>query len=238
MPLKSMEPFGLALKEFYEGNKNTKVIFYRDDGFKEDHYVSNYFRTEREFSPLDKRAISLCQGKILDIGAGVGPHALELQNLGFEVLAIDISSHACDIMKKRGVVSAKCASVYDLKKEKFDTILLMGRSIGFVEDLLGLKKFLKYSKILLNPSGYILLDSLDVRNTTNPVHLSYHERNRHLGYYFGEIRLHMEYKGLLGEEFQLLFVDPQTLKNITREVGLKCEILNDEQKGDFLAKIF
>lgn len=44
MPLKSMEPFGLALKEFYEGNKNAKVIFYRDDGFKEDHFVSNYFR--------------------------------------------------------------------------------------------------------------------------------------------------------------------------------------------------
>lgn len=233
-----MEPFGLALKEFYDGNKKAKVIFYRDDGFKEDHYVSNYFRTEREFSPIDKRAISLCKGKILDIGAGVGPHTLELQNLGFEVLAIDISSHACDIMKKRGVVNAKCASVYDLKEEKFDAIILLGRSIGFVEDLPGLKKFFKHCKTLLNPEGYILFDSLDVRITTNPVHLSYHEKNSHLGHYFGEIRLHMEYKGLLGGKFQLLFVDPQTLKTITDEANLECEIIYDERNGDFLAKIF
>ena len=233
-----MGPFGLALKEFYDGNKKAKVIFYRDDGFKEDHYVSNYFRTKRGFSSLDKRAISLCKGKILDIGAGVGPHAIELQDLGFEVLAIDISSHACDIMKKRGVLNVKYTSVYDLKEEIFDTILLMGRSIGFVEDLLGLKKFFKHCKTLLKPEGYILLDSLDVRITTNPDHLAYHERNRHLGHYFGEIRLHMEYRDLQGEKFQILFIDSQTLKNIAREMDFECEIIHEEKNGDFLAKIF
>jgi SAM-dependent methyltransferase len=238
MPLKSMEPFGLALKDFYKGDKRAKVIFYRDDGFKEDHYVSNYFRTGKEFSALENHAILLCQGKVLDIGAGVGPHALELQNLGFDVLAIDISAHACEVMKKRGVKNVKCASVYDLNEKGFGTILLMGRSIGFVEDLPGLKKFLKFSKNLLNPDGYILLDSLDVRITTNPNHLSYHERNINLGFYFGEIRLYMEYKGLLGEKFQLLFIDPQTLKTIAREVGLKCDVVHDEKNGDYLAKIF
>lgn len=238
MPLKSMEPFGLALKEFYNGNKEAKVIFYRDDGFKEDHYVSNYFRTGKEFSSLEKHAISKCRGNVLDIGAGVGPHALELQNLGFVVLAIDISTHACDIMKKRGISNVRHGSVYDLKEEKFDTILLMGRSIGFVEDLQGLKKFFKCCKTLLNPEGFILLDSLDVRITTNSDHLSYHERNRHLGHYFGEIRLHMEYKGLLGEKFQLLFIDPQTLKNIASKNNFECEIVREEKNGDFLAKIY
>ncbi|MHA2122182.1 MAG: class I SAM-dependent methyltransferase [Promethearchaeota archaeon] len=170
MLLKPMEPYGLALKEFFEGNRNAKAIFHRDDGLKEDHFVANYFRDKNQFSQLDKRAISLSHGKVLDIGAGVGPHALELQTLGFSVLAIDISSSACEIMKMRGVKNVKCTSVYDLKEKQFDTILLMGRVIGFVEDLAGLKNFLDYCKILLNPNGNVILDSFDVRMTTDPDH--------------------------------------------------------------------
>jgi hypothetical protein len=50
MSQKSMEPFGLALKDFYEGNKQVKVIFHRDDGLSEDHYIFPYFRTEKDFS--------------------------------------------------------------------------------------------------------------------------------------------------------------------------------------------
>ncbi len=54
MPLKPMEPLGLALKEFYEGNKQAKVIFHRDDGLRDNHYVFHYFHTEKEFSLIEK----------------------------------------------------------------------------------------------------------------------------------------------------------------------------------------
>ena len=237
MPLKPMEPLGLALKEFYEGSKQAKVIFHRDDGLRDNHYVFHYFRTEKEFSLIEKQAIALCRGKVLDIGAGVGPHSLELQKKGLEVYAIDISLNACKIMKKRGIKNVRYSTVYDLDEKFFDTILLMGRAIGFVEDLLGLKKFLKFCKSLLTPDGYILLDSLDVRSTTVPEHLAYQERNRKLGLYIGVIGLQMEYKGKLGEKFKLLHVDPQTLKECAKEMGWSCEILNNEN-GNYLAKIF
>ena len=238
MSQKSMEPFGLALKEFYEGNKQAKVIFNRDDGLREDLYVFPYFRTEKDFSLIEKQAIALCRGTILDIGAGVGPHSLELQKLGLEVYTIDISFNACEIMKKRGVMKVKCSTVYDLKEMAFDTILIMGRSIGFVENLSGLKKFLNFCKGLLNPSGFILLDSLDVQQTTNQIHLAYQNENLKSGRYFGEIRLQIEYKGQLGEKFQILHVDPHTLTNTANEVGWSCDILRNEKNGDFLAKIF
>jgi len=237
MPLKSMGPLGIALKEFYEGNKQAKVIFHRDDGLKEDHYVFHYYCTEKEFSFIEKQAIALCRGKVLDIGAGVGPHSLELQKLGLEVYAIDISLNACEIMKKRGIKNVRFSTVYDLDEKNFDTILLMGRTIGFVEDLLGLKKFLNFCKNLLASEGYILLDSLDVRSTTIPEHLAYQERNRKLGRYIGVIGLQMEYKGKLGEKFKLLHVDPQTLKECAKETGWSCEILKNEN-GNYLVKIF
>lgn len=79
------------------------------------------------------------------------------------------------------------------------------------------------------------MDSLDVRLTTVPDHLTYQERNRQLGKYFGEVGLQMEYKGIFGEKFKLLHVDTQTLKNCDQET---CEVLYKEENGNYLTKIF
>ena len=238
MSQKSMEPYGLALKDFNAGNRNVKMVFHRDDGLKEEALLNFYFRSENNFTLIEEHAIKLCHGRVLDIGAGVGPHSLTLQKHGFDVLAIDISPHACEIMKKRGVLNVMCSTVYDLKDVIFDTILLMGRSIGFVEDLSGLNKFLNYCKDLLNLGGIILLDSIDVQHTTNQIHLAYQKENLKLGCYIGEIRLQIEYKGQLGEKFQILHVDPLTLTNSANEMGLSCEILLKEKNGAYLAKVF
>ncbi len=233
-----MELYGLALKDFYNGNTNVQMIFHRDDGLTEKTLLNFYFRNENNFTSIEKQANKLCQGRILDIGAGAGSHSLTLQKNGFDVLAIDISPLACEIMKKRGVLNVTCSSVYDLKDETFNTILLMGRSIGFVENLSGLKKFLIYCKDLLQPGGIILLDSLDVKQTTNQIHLGYQEKNLRLGRYVGEIYLQIEYNGHLGEKFQILHIDPLTLTNIANEIGWACNILIKEKNGAYLAKIF
>lgn len=79
MSQKSMEPYGLALKDFYNGNKNVKIVFHRDDGLMEEALLNFYFRNETNFTTIEKQANKLCQGRVLDIGAGVGPHSLTLQ---------------------------------------------------------------------------------------------------------------------------------------------------------------
>ncbi|MFX0030219.1 MAG: class I SAM-dependent methyltransferase [Candidatus Hermodarchaeota archaeon] len=238
MLLKPMEPFGLALKEFYKGNEQAKVIFLRDDGLRDEYFVSQCFRNEQDFSTFDNKAIDLCYGKVLDIGAGVGPHSLALQNRGLDVYALDISSYACDIMKNRGIRNVICSDVYELDEKNFDTILLMGRAIGFVEDISGLQNFLEFCKTLLNPNGQIILDSLDVRYTDDAGHLAYQEKNRKLGRYFGVIGLQMEYKGRLGEKFRLLHIDSQTLKGCAEEIGWVFELIIQEETGSYLGKIF
>jgi 2-polyprenyl-3-methyl-5-hydroxy-6-metoxy-1,4-benzoquinol methylase len=52
---------------------------------------------------LELKALNACFGKVLDVGAGVGSHALQLQEFGIDVTAIDISAHAVTIMKQRGI---------------------------------------------------------------------------------------------------------------------------------------
>lgn len=232
-----MEPFGLALKDYWEGNENAKVIFHRDDGLIDDYYVSHCFRKPEDFSVLEKKALNSCVGKVLDVGAGVGPHSLELQNIGLEVIAIDISKEACEIMKARGVKNVLCSEFYYLQEGNFDTILLMGRAIGFVGDLEGISRFLNHCDRLLSSKGIILLDSLDVKLTSNPSHLAYQERSRKLGRYIGVVGLQMEYNGQYGEPFNLLHIDPDTLSNMADHLNWICKILHKEENGDFLTKI-
>ena len=238
--IKAMEPFGLVLTDYYNGKEVGDLIMHRDDGLKEDHPVEYYFREPSEFSIIEKEALKLCKGKILDIGAGVGPHSLELQKLGLSVFSIDVSPHVCNIMKKRGLKNVECMSFYEfynIHERKFDTILLLGRSIGFVENLNGLKKFLNQCKSLLNKNGNIIFDSTDIRPTTKPIHLAYQKKNQDEGRYLGEIRLQMEYKGLMGDYFQILHVDPDSLAEVVLESKMKYDMVLKEETS-YLVRIF
>ena len=237
MKEKGMEPFGEALEDFYNGKKNVEITLIRDDGLEWNVPIEYFFRSPKDFSNLEKEAIQLCKGKVLDMGAGVGPHSLELQRLGLDVYAIDISFHACEIMQKRGVKNVQCIDFYNLTLDSFDTILLLGRSIGFVGNLKGINKFLSYSKTRLNPEGIIILDSIDILSTQEQEILNYIERNRKLGRYIGEGSFQMKYNNILGDKFQNVQIDPDTLKEISQELGLSCEILCKEEDGIYLAKI-
>lgn len=232
-----MEPFGLALETYYKGDKDVKIIYHRDDDQNTEDFIEGYFREYLSFPEREKIAIEKCRGKILDIGAGAGRHSLELQRRGFDVLAIDISDKACEVMKQRGVKNVKCKTPYEIQGNRFDTLLLMGCSIAFVGDLDGLKTFLIHAKTLLNPEGFILMDSRDVRVTDNPKHIEYQKRNIKSGKYRGEINIRIEFMGVKGEWFQILHIDPDTLKVLANEHSLNCKILYNSEDGLYLAKL-
>lgn len=237
MSKEAMKQFGLALEAYHKGKKNVKIIYHRDDGERTEDFIKGYFRDYSDFSERERIAMEMCEGKILDIGAGVGPHALELQNKGYNVLAIDICEKACETMKKRGIKRVECKSPYEIEERNFDRIILLGCSIAFVENLDGLKKFLEYAKSIIKPEGLILMDSRDIRLTDNPKHIKYQKNNIESGRYRGEIRIQIEFNGIKGEKFQILHIDPDTLSDITESVNWSVKILLRENNGLYLAKL-
>ena len=52
-----MEPFRLAIKNYWDGNKLAKVILHRDDGLLDDYFVDNCFRSPEDFSELEQKAL-------------------------------------------------------------------------------------------------------------------------------------------------------------------------------------
>jgi len=232
----AMKPYGTALMDFYRGDKTETVTFYRDDNMVSYLAMNTFFRGSTDY-PHDKIALDNCRGRILDIGAGTGLHSLYLQDKGFSVCAMDISREACEIMRERGVKAVYCMDITDLEAEPFDTLLLLGRAIGMVENLQGLDSFLVTVRRLVNPGGQIILSSLDVSCTTDPVHLAYHEANRRAGRYIGEVEMSLEYNEMKGSVTGMLHVDPVTLAEHSEKAGWSCDVLAQEEDGNYLARL-
>ena len=232
----SMKPIGLAIKDFYAGDLSAEVKIYRDDGFVNSMSISVFFRNATDFQ-LDKLMLDHCRGRVLDVGAGAGIHSLYLQEKGFSVCAMDVSEEACQIMRKRGVKEVLCVSFADLKTGSYDTLLVLGRSISMVETLAGLDDFLLDARKLVNPGGQILLNSLDVNKTFDRQNLAYYEANKKAGKYIGEMRLHREYKEIVGPMSGLLHVDPRTLASHAAGAGWTFENLLEEKDGNYAARL-
>jgi SAM-dependent methyltransferase len=230
-------PLGQACLDYWGGDTGAAYTYERDDGFTEQHLLGDYFRSPAEFFPLEKKALDLCDGYVLEAGAGVGSHALFLQESGYRVMANDIAQGAVEVMSARGVREVHCGPISDMPPSAFDTLLLLGRSIGLVEDLEGLRDFLRKSRTLVKSSGQVLLTSFDVTCSDDPRLQAYQERNAAEGRYPGEIRFRIRYLDLEGDWIRWLQVDPQTLARSALAEGWVSVIVATEFDGNYLARL-
>jgi SAM-dependent methyltransferase len=234
---KAMAPYGLALLDCFQGNSEARVIVRRDDDLEVPLPARHFFRSPTEFSAIEVAALGLCQGHVLDIGAGTGLHSLALVSQGRPVTAVDISPEAVEIMVQRGVPDVHCFDIFDFEGGPFDTLLMLGHGIGIVEDLEGLSRLLHHARQLTRGGGQLLLDSQDVRQTDDPRHLAYHDANRRAKRYIGETRLRFEYKGQTGPYCGWLHVDLQTLRDHAHAAGWNCARVLEGEGGDYLARL-
>ncbi|MCD6355548.1 MAG: hypothetical protein J7L95_08360 [Prolixibacteraceae bacterium] len=72
---------------------------------------------------IEKQALHLCRGKVLDVGAAAGCHSVILQKNGLNVTALEKSPFANLVLQKRGIKNVVCKNIFSFANEKFDTIL-------------------------------------------------------------------------------------------------------------------
>jgi SAM-dependent methyltransferase len=233
----AMTPYGLALEAYYAGDPAAALIVRRDDGHEARLPAAHFFRDEAAFTELERAALACCEGHVLDIGTGAGSQALALQRRGLRVTAIDISPQAVSLARARGVADARCADVMAFGGGLFDTLLMLGHGIGMVETIDGLRAFLAKARTLVAPGGQLLLDSVDVGATTDPVHVAYHDANRRAGRYIGEIRLRFEFGGHAGPFCGWLQIDDGTLADEAARLGWAREVIGRGAHGDYLAAL-
>lgn len=233
----SASPYSRAMCAFWHGDTNATYTIHRDDGFSQPVPVGASFAGP-PFTPIEHLAMERCCGRVLDVGAGVGRHALCLQKRGLHVTAIEVEPELVAIMTERGVAAALGEDFFQLTGQQFETVLMLMNGFGMVGSLAGVDTFFEHARGLLHSGGQILCDSLDVRQTNNPVHLAYHEANRASGRPAGQMRFSIEYGGRRGDPFDWLHVDFDTLGKLARQHGWSAEKLAQEDNGHYLARLF
>ncbi|WP_395045156.1 class I SAM-dependent methyltransferase [Flavobacterium sp.] len=228
--------FGLAILDFQTNNAPEDIITETSISEADQMSISYLFRNFKKMPKLEQKALQLCKGKILDVGCGAGSHSLYLQEKGFDVKAIDISKNAIKTCQLRGLKNTSVQNILDLKNDKFDTILLLMNGTGIFETLSKTSKYLKKLKSLLSPNGQILIDSSDIiymydENQDGSISIPAN------GYY-GELTFTIQYKNELEKPFPWLFLDFNTLQNIAFANNIKCELIQEGEHYDYLAKLF
>lgn len=224
----SLSPFDQALHDYYFKNQKSELTLHNSYGDPEKMPTEVFFREESDLSELELIAMDFADGDILDIGAGVGAHAKVLQESGKTVTALEISIKACEIMSDRGITNVLNKSFYEKIDLKFDTILLLMNGFGLCGKVENIPNFLNALKGLLRYGGKVLVDSSDVA-------YMYDELPKDP--YYGEVAFCYEYKHLLGEWFNWLYIDKNTLIKILNRHNWSADILFEDDYDQYLAVI-
>lgn len=231
-----MDPIGQAIYNFHF--HSDPEILRVDTNYTEDEEIdpAAFFRGFTDMTPLEQAAIGLCRGRVLDVGAGAGCHALELQNRHLDVVALEKSELAIQVMKDRGVNHPVQEDIYQYTGETFDTILLLMNGIGLAGTLEGYGRLLDHLKGLLAPGGQILFDSSDIsylfeeEDGSQWIDLA-NDR------YYGEMDYTVTYKEKITATFPWLYLDMETLETIAQENGYVTEFPAEGEDNNFLARL-
>lgn len=221
---------GKAIYDYALEEEKGPLLIHNTYGEPDEMPVEVYFRESEDFFDVEQKAISLCNGRVLDVGAGAGAHVLELQNMGLEVDALEVSELASRVMYIREVKSIITGSIFDMPEaEPYDTLLLMMNTIGLVGTLDKLGSLFQKLKNLLKPNGQILFDSSDI---------SYlYDGDLPGDHYHGEVDYQYEYAGSKGEWFKWLYVDFDNARREAEKEGLLLELVYmNEETGQYLAR--
>lgn len=230
------DPMGTALQEYIRKGKASKLRVL-SSLFDEDEFpVSLLFRKEKDMSDIERAALDLARGHVLDVGAGAGCHTLALQNKGLEVTAIDISPLSVQVQRERGVRDARLVNLFDPTfAEQYDTILFLMNGSGIIGKLENMPAFFDKMKLLLAKGGRIYMDSSDLRyifeNEDGSMDIDLNAA------YYGEVDYQMKYRNIAGPKFDWLYIDLETLSYYASEYGFTVTKILEGSHYDYLACI-
>ncbi len=228
------EPLAAALLDHHRTGRPRRVRALRADGVSFAIETEEYFTLAGRLAELDEIAVERCRGRVLDVGAGAGRHALALQERGLEVVAIDVSPVCSALCAERGVRQARTFDVMSLDSPaalgRFDSIFFGMQTIGVAGGVKPLEQLLRRLRSCLEPEGELIVDSSvlrepwegDVEDTTSTR---------------GEIVLSTRYHGLRGDSFPWLYLAEDDLAETAKRAGYATEGLARVDGGEYLAAL-
>lgn len=226
---------GRAIWDYYYQENSEELQTETSISELDDLPVSYLFRDYQEMNALEKKALDLSFGKVLDVGSGAGSHSLYLQNeRKLKVTALDISPKSIEICKARGIKNAICEDLLQFSEKNFDTVLLLMNGTGIFQSLEHIDQYLQKLKSLVAENGQILIDSTDI--------LYMYDQDEDGGVlvpatgYYGELDYYLHYKGESELPMKWLYLDFDTLENAAIANGFKIQKI-EQLEDSYLAQL-
>jgi SAM-dependent methyltransferase len=216
------DAYGRLLLAYLEGNRVSREIVERDDGFIDSGFgPAVYFEPFRRWPAHQRRAKRFVRGRVLDVGAGAGRVALQLQERGHGVVAIDISPLAIEVCRRRGVRDARVCAFERIDESlgRFDTVVMWGNNFGLFGGPAQAKRMLRRLHRLTSDEARIVAESRSPYGTDDPDHLAYHERNRQRGRMAGQLRIRIRHRSYTTPWFDYLIVSPEEMDQLLAGSG-------------------
>ena len=227
----SQDAYGRLVRAWQDDERPTEIVE-RDDGFIDaSGGPAAYFAPLRRWAPVERRALRWARGRVLDVGAGAGRVALELQNRGHDVVAIDVSPLALEVARERGVRDARLHAFADIDESlgTFDTVVAFGNNFGLFESAATAHRLLRRLAAMTSDGARILAGSNDPYATDDPDHLAYQQRNRERGRLAGEICIRVRYRTAATPWFAYLLASPDEMAELAESAGWRVRrFLSDE----------
>jgi SAM-dependent methyltransferase len=214
------DAYGQEILNCYKGVSTYEVVE-REDGLIDIGSALPYFQGFENWPLHEREAIQRARGRILDIGCGAGRVALHLQSRDYRVLAIDNSPLAVKVAKLRGVKAARVLSIDGIQtlRGKFGTIVLYGNNFGLFGGMTKARRLLAAMSRITTSDALIIAAATDPYRTPDPVHLSYHQKNRYRGRMAGQIRLRIRYRQFCGHWFDYLLASQDEVRSMIEKTG-------------------
>ena len=223
---------GRAIFAYKNDPRCPPIAVFVDGRRDADLLPESFFRSFRQMPLIERRALKLCHGKILDIGSGAGAHALYLQNKNLDVTAVEISRLACKVLKKRGVLKVLCRDIFKIKKLRFDSIILLMNGLGIQGNVQGTLQLLRHLRNLLAPDGQILADSADIDHLFYP-----RGRRSPRSADFREVVFKLKFRSQASSPFQWIYFRYSFFKKLSKRAGLQCELVQSTKRSGYLVRL-
>ncbi len=202
-----------------DAGRRPVVTIERDDGFRDRAALDWLLAPYAQWPQEEKQVLRFARGVVLDVGCGAGRHSLYLQRKGLRVIGIDPSPVAVDLCLRRGLKDVRRMDARRLHfgpRERFDTVLFLGNNLGVAGT--STPAVLRRLRRWASPRARILATSR-FPGWWLKRHAAYMRSNVRRRRPPGLVRLRVEYRGKVGDWFDLWLFSPDELARIARPTG-------------------